>query len=106
MNVVVLGDWETVCVNPSQPPDPSKKLFGTVVDEGLLDYLSKIVVLHSNGDWGIMNFDERYYTVLSEKECMPLRDVWVKRTVATTVDDDPDGIPFAMTTFELRQRQP
>ena len=106
LHSVVSGDWETVCSPMPWGLDPSKKIFGIFVDEGIFDYLFKIVVLRSNGEWGLMNFDESLYTVSSAADCMPFRNAVIKRTVAPSIDDDPNGLPSAMTTYELRQTPP
>ena len=106
LTAIVEGEWDTVCSQMQFDLDRTQMRFGTVVDEGVLNYLDKIVVMRGSGEWGLMNFDERLFQVTSAKECMPFRNAIVRKTVVPAVDDDPNGLPSPHTSYELLEGSP
>jgi hypothetical protein len=82
-DIVPEKDWETVCVI-EKGVDPLMiarrrigkditQVIGPLIDEGLLDYLWKIVLV-KDGVAAVHYFDERDVTFTNFNACMPFRD--------------------------------
>lgn len=95
---IIKGHWKYICTE--MPPDSEYKeiVFGQIVDEGLLDYLQKVVVIGEAGRIGIMNFDERIYRIVSNVTCFDFDSAKIIKETKQ-IKPDPDGVGRIFTTY-------
>jgi hypothetical protein len=98
---VVGSNWDTACFlgvggNATALLDASlgtngwRLKSGRVIDEGLLDYLSKVILFNADGAVYVMNFDERVYKLFAPENCHSTQNVSISRA-SKEIKFDPDG---------------
>lgn len=110
---IVGGDWQNVCIVGA---GSNVDLFlteafgqtswtvqsGRIIDEGVLEYLQKLVFTNENGGVMIMNFDERSHSVFGLDGCAETDRVQVLRSEEITKPDR-DGYGEFFVEIELKK---
>ncbi|MDT0684698.1 hypothetical protein RM543_18710 [Roseicyclus sp. F158] len=77
---------------------------GRIVDEGLLDYLSKVILYNADGAVYVMSFDERDYKFFAPSNCHATEKVSISRT-SEEVNSDPDGYGDHLITYRITVKE-
>jgi len=115
LSEVVGSSWETVCflgvgANAASMLDDVlgrngwKLKSGRIVDEGLLDYLSKVILYNADGAAYVMNFDERGYKFFAPPNCQSTEEISISRT-SEEVNYDPDGYGDLLITYRVTVKE-
>ncbi len=115
LSEIVGSSWETVCflgvganatsmLDEILGSDGWNLKSGRIVDEGLLDYLSKVILYNADGAAYIMNFDERVYTFFAPSYCQAAEKITIART-SEEVNSDPDGHGDHLITYRVTVKE-
>lgn len=105
------AEWKKVCifgvgsnvvrgVNSELGENNWKVAKGRIINEGLLNYLFKIVVIDSENSIYIMNFDERNFLIHGPVQCGLFEEAIIERE-SKVVDLDSDGYGQYHTTYTI-----
>lgn len=73
---------------------------GRIVNEGILDYLTKIVLISPERAVYVMNFDERLFELSGPAECQDVQNLRISRS-EMKINTDPDGYGDHFTTYRM-----
>lgn len=95
---IIDGSWKYICTEMPFDLKYNQIVFGKLIDEGLLDYLQKVVVIGDSGRIGIMNFDERLYKISNDGACFDFNSAKITKETKQ-LRPDPDGLGKIFTTY-------
>jgi hypothetical protein len=115
LSEVVGANWKSACflgvgagvassLNDELGSDSWGLKSGRIIDEGLLDYLSKIILHDEDGAVYVMNFDERIYKFSNPSNCHLIGNLLISRS-SKEINPDADGYGDHLITYRITLKE-
>ena len=92
--------WQLVCSEVQISETNKLVVYGSFIQEGLLDYLERIILVGANDEIGVLNFDSRRFQVIFSKPCIDFDSSIISKT-SRQLSDDPDGVGNITTVYKI-----